>query len=386
MHVLEIIGNAIVGGMEQHVRTLIEHLPNDQFRISCICPYESLFTQTLKRLGCRVLILPLKDEPPWRSIQCAVAWIRQFEVDMIHAHLPNAHALAGLAGALTGTPVVATIHGMQVTPLDLSIALTTNTHLLTVCQSAYLQALAMGVANRAVSLIPNGVDLRQFRQRSGRTFRRSLGIGKETPLVGFVGRLAWEKGPDRFVRAAEIVHAECPEARFVIVGEGAMEDHLRKMVRQAKLEKCVFLAGLAQDTCMIFPALDIVVQPSRSEGLPLATLEAMACARPVVGMAVGGLPELIQPGTTGFLIDSGELPGISSAFGNDAEGIAGAVLCLLKRPDLLKQMGQAGRERAEGFFDIEQTVCQTTELFRRLASSRRNVRIYKPHPEMLMAS
>src|SRR5581483_10279691 len=345
LHLLEIIGNAIVGGMEQHVRALIAHLPSEQFRITCICPYASPFTTELRRMGCHVLIMPIRDDPPWRSIQSGIAWVKEFDVDLIHAHLPNAYALGGLIGGLTQTPVVATIHGMYLTPLDIGISQTAGTHLLLVCQAAYSQALALGISKRNISLIPNGVDLRRFQPRGGRALRRALGVSADTPLVGFVGRLAWEKGPDRFVRAAELIHHERPDVRFVIVGSGGMEDQLSKMVKQAKLDRCVRMVGLSQDTSVVYPALDIVVQPSRVEGLPLAVLEAMACARPVVGMAVGGLPELIEPGTTGFLIESGDWQGVTHQFPNDWEGIASAVLYLLKHPALMKQMGQAARAR-----------------------------------------
>src|ERR671939_690952 len=93
-HVLEIIGNAIVGGMENYVANLISRLPSDQFRVTCLCPFESAFTVSLRRIGCTVFITPLRDDPPWHSIQMAVELIRHHHVDLIHAHLPNAHVLA----------------------------------------------------------------------------------------------------------------------------------------------------------------------------------------------------------------------------------------------------------------------------------------------------
>src|SRR3712207_4662231 len=68
IHVLEIIGNAIVGGMENYVRNLIRQLPADRFRVTCLGPYESAFTVSLRRMGCTVFIAPLRDDPPWRSI------------------------------------------------------------------------------------------------------------------------------------------------------------------------------------------------------------------------------------------------------------------------------------------------------------------------------
>src|ERR671926_528978 len=95
IHVLEVIGNAIVGGMENYVRNLISHLPREQFRVTCLCPFESPFTRTLRQSGCTVFITPINDDPSWRSIQLAVEIIRHQRVDLIHAHMPKAHVLAG---------------------------------------------------------------------------------------------------------------------------------------------------------------------------------------------------------------------------------------------------------------------------------------------------
>src|SRR3712207_2875385 len=110
VQILQILGNAIVGGMETYVSNLITRLPSDEFQVTCLCPYESAFTASLRRLGFKVYITPIQDDPAWRSVEMAVELIRQHRVDIIHAHLLNAHTLAGLAGRLTNTPAVTTIH------------------------------------------------------------------------------------------------------------------------------------------------------------------------------------------------------------------------------------------------------------------------------------
>src|SRR3954447_736527 len=110
IQVLQIIGNAIVGGMETYVSNLITRLPSDEFQFTCLCPYESAFTASLRRLGFKVFITPIQDDPAWRSIEMAVELVRQQRIDVIHSHLLNAHTLAGLAGRLTNTPTVSTIH------------------------------------------------------------------------------------------------------------------------------------------------------------------------------------------------------------------------------------------------------------------------------------
>src|SRR3954452_10786294 len=121
LHLLEVIGNASVGGMERYIINFVSQLPADDFQVICICPYESSFTTSLRNLGIEVYIAPISDDPAWRSIQLTVEVARLHEIDVLHAHMPKAHVLAGLAGHLIHRPVVATIHGMNITSHELGI-------------------------------------------------------------------------------------------------------------------------------------------------------------------------------------------------------------------------------------------------------------------------
>lgn len=373
IHVLEIIGNAIVGGMESYVRNLVSQLPSDRFRVTCLCPYESAFTTTLRNLGCTVFITPLRDDPAWSAIQMAVELIRHHHVDLLHAHLQNAHTLAGIAGHLTHTSTVATVHAMNFPAQELSISRLTGTHLIVVCQEAYAQALAMGIPAERLTLIPNGVDLDTYRSdRSGEKFRQAIEIAEDATLIGFVGRLAWEKGPDKFVQMAGRVLNQMPDVHFAIVGEGPMEDEIALMVKQMKLTSRVHMAGLWRNSEEVYPAFDVFVQTSRSEAMPLSILEAMACARPVVAIGVGGVAELVEAGTSGLLLSPGDWPGVASSYPGDWEGVAKALLELLAHPARLKQMGQAGRKRAQELFNIRTSVRLTEELFGKLVNAGRS--------------
>lgn len=360
INIFEIVGSAKVGGMERSVLNLVHQLPTEQFRITCLCPFESQFTAALRQRGCQVFIAPVHDEPPWRSIQLAVEIIRLRQIDLLHAHMPKAHVLAGLAGCIAQTPVVATVHGMNITSHELGICRTTGSRLLTVCQEAYTQALAMGVPADRVTLVPNGVDTELFTpDRDGKRFRAALGAPLDAPLVGFVGRLAPEKGPDLFVRAAEKVALRRPDVHFAIVGDGDMADQVARQIEQAGLSDRIHMAGLWADTAEVYPALDIVAQTSRSEGMPLALLEAMACGRPVVAIGVGGVPEIVEVGTTGFL-----------AGPQDCDGVATSVIELLEHPERLPELGRAARARAATLFDIHTSARLIGELFRQVARSR----------------
>lgn len=360
LHVLEIMAGAIVGGMETHVRNLLRLMPPDRFRVTCLCPYESEITDVLRASGATIFIARMDDDPPWRSIQTAVEIVRNFDVDLIHAHMPKAHVLAGLAGALTRTPVLATVHGNSITAHELGIHRTTGTHLIAVCQEAYIQALAMGVPLDRVSLIRNGVDAGLFKPSlaAREAFRGRMGIAPETPLVGFVGRIDVEKGPDQFLQAAQVIHAAVPRAHFVMVGTGHQYDRMQELAAELGLEDCVHLAGLWPDTSQVYPGIDLLLQTSRIEGLPLALLEGMACGLPVVAIGVGGVTEIVEEGRTGMLVGPG-----------DWRGVGQRAIDLLEHPARLRAMGEAGQRRAQTQFDLRVTVAQTTDLMERLVQT-----------------
>ena len=371
-HVLEVLGNAIVGGMENYVRNLAANLPSNEFRVSLLCPYESPYTALLRSEGRDVYIAPLRDDPPWKTIELICTLVRETGVDLLHAHLMNAHTVAAMAGRLSGTPTVATVHGMSLHPQEISVARTTGSHTIVVCREAWSQALAVGLPPELVSLVPNGVDLAVYHPMSADPldFRQTINVGPADILVGFVGRLAWEKGPDKFIKAAEFILQRRPDVHFAMVGTGSMEKDLTATVRRAGLEPRIHMVGLACEPHRIYPALDLLLHTSRADAMPLTILEAMASGVPVVAIGVGGVPEIVTTGETGILIGTTEWPGIVSEYPGDWEGVALAAISLLSNPVKLKSMAGASVRRAQASFDIRQSATLTGHIFRQLLGSR----------------
>jgi glycosyltransferase involved in cell wall biosynthesis len=384
IRVLEIIGNAIVGGMETYVERLLERLPRERFTVSALCPYEGNYADRLRALDVEVHVTPILDNVPWCSVQMTCALIKSHNIDVLHSHLTNAHVLAGISGGLTGTPVLATIHGRQVTMLDLEVHRTANTYLGVLCKQSYFHALGLGVSATQLSCIPNGVDTDVFRPRqhaappalngTGQaappqaeqivnpqsTWRKNLGIPAAIPLVGFVGRLSVEKGPEVFLRAALLLHNTVPEAHFVMVGDGPMREQLKALCGRYSLHEFVHFAGVCEDMPSIYHELDLVVSTSHSEAMPLALMEAMASGLPVIATRVGGVPDLITQGQTGWLVEP-----------RDFEGVAFFVGQLLASNEQREQMGAAARARAVERFGLTESVTLTADVLTRLALAKR---------------
>ncbi len=356
INVLEIIGNADKGGMENYLKSFIENLPSDRFNLTCICPYESDFTANLRELGVNeIYIARIEDDPYWRSIQLAVEIGKLNNIDVLHAHMPKAHLLAGLAGNLLHKPVVATIHGMDITAHELGIAKAVNSHLITNNQEAYIQAVAMGIPASHLHIVRNGIDISTFNQQNkGDSFRKMIGVSPTATLIGFVGRLDHEKGPDQFLKAARMILSEKPDVHFVVVGEGAMTKVLDKLCLSLQLSNHVHFVKWQSENWTVYPALDILAHTSRSDGTSLVLMEAMACGIPTVAIRVGGIPEIVEHGTTGLLA-------------NDWESLAENILYLLEKPLIMQKMQKAAVKRIHTHFNVKTNTGKVAAILEHLA-------------------
>ncbi|WP_343628263.1 glycosyltransferase [Roseateles sp.] len=377
LHVLEVVGNGIVGGMERCVERLVAGLgrgdPSQQrgrgeaadsvdrpagFRFTVLCPSEGAFAERVRAVGAQVGVVAMPEDPPWSSIQMVASLIAAEGVDLVHAHLPNAHLLAGIAARLAGVPVMTTIHGRQVILPDLEVHRLAGSHLSVVCRQSYYHALGLGADRERLSLDPNGVDVDEFRPgpRPAHGLRETLGIGSDAPLAGFVGRLSPEKAPEVMLRGAAVLRQRLPGAHVVLVGEGPMKTQLREHIEREGLGSHIHLVGGVDDVRPIYHELDLLVSSSNSEAMPLALMEGMASGLPVVATRVGGVPEIVEHGGTGWLVQP-----------RDYEDLAGRMHQMLTQPELCRGMGAAARARMERHHRLDRMLASLGDRMRRVA-------------------
>lgn len=186
--------------------------------------------------------------------------------------------------------------------------------------------------------------------------------GNGEAVVGMVAHFREEKDHATFLRAAREVLEVMPSVRFCLVGSGPLEATTQECAHRLGIAGQVEFPGHLEGEALqaAVRRFSVSVLTSRSEGLPNAILESMAAGRPVVATAVGGIPELIEDGVTGFLIPPG-----------DPTALAERVVCLLKEPSLAWVMGQRGRQKVEREFAIERMVGQFQGLYRDLLREKR---------------
>ena len=174
-----------------------------------------------------------------------------------------------------------------------------------------------------------------------RQLRESLGLKPEHILFTTVGNLRHQKGYPYLIEVVKEIAAVNPEARFLFVGKGVMEEELKGRCRELGIDEYVIFAGYRDDIKAVYAASDVALLPSLYEGLPISLIEAMAMKLPVVSTKVSGIPELVVDGETGLLINPA-----------DSRQIVEAVREILRSAELRKAMGEAGRKRVVEKFSL----------------------------------
>lgn len=202
-----------------------------------------------------------------------------------------------------------------------------------------------------IVVIHNGIDINWANQ-----FERNK---KNFPIIGMVAAFNQFKAQEALIHAAHKILEKFPLAEFILVGCGKTEKKISELINNLGLNAQFKMPGFVRDIRPILGQLDVFTLTTHSEGLPVSVLEAMSMGIPVVASNVGGIPELIEDGKTGVLIES-----------NNSEKLSSAIIEILENPDKAKQMGAAAKEQVRRNFTIEKMIGQLTAVYLNLALSK----------------
>jgi glycosyltransferase involved in cell wall biosynthesis/protein-tyrosine-phosphatase len=345
-------------GAEVQLATTMSYLAGRQdVDVRAVLFNDGRLADELRQINVDVTVM---DEAQHNSLELVLMLSRfliEHRINLVHTHRYKDTVLGVVAAKIAGVPrIVRTMHGLRepmagwnrlkfgiYETLDNMVLRTFADRVIAVSNRMNGALVANGVTSARVTTIHNGIDLRSITVgRGSEEIRRELGVDANAIVIGTAGRLVPVKGQNTFLHAAKLILDKVPNARFVIAGDGPLEHDLKALATRLGIDHaCVFL-GARGDIHDVMNAMDVFVLPSLNEGLPMAVLEAMALAKPVVVSNVGGLPEVIRHRESGLLVP----PGVDHA-------IAGACLELARDRDRASRIGAEAKRVVEDEFSHE---------------------------------
>ncbi|MWG36321.1 glycosyltransferase [Halomarina oriensis] len=361
MNVGYLIGTFGRGGAETMLLRQLEHGVGERvvFRLGGADDLEADF----RAAGATTVNLEVGSVVDLRALNRARRTIARYDLDVLHAHLPHAMVVARLAGRAAGVDAVVSTHHNVLASADYRSISTLeratrplDSHEVAVSE-AVRESQATVFDRPPWSVVYNGIDVAGFRDAVRSATPPSLpGDDGAGPTFLNVGRYDPQKGQKYLVEAMSSVVRERPDARAVVVGHGAEQAALERLVRARDLTESVHVTGKVDDVHGYYAAADVYVMPSLFEGLPLTALEAMAAELPVVGTRVPGVEEVLTDGV-GRLVPA-----------RSPERLAAAMLSLADED--LSAAGARAYDHVERRFDIQTLVDAHERLYERLVGTR----------------
>ena len=355
-----------VGGIETYLELLFKSINRDVFELHLICPdYEGSLAEKAEQMGVTVRILQMKRNPSplsdYRHWVILKRWIKEIAPHLIHAHSTKAGGLSRLAAMGGSIPVLYTPNAfiflgkkglMYRVTLFAERLLRRYTHFLVAASPSESKRAEIDVGFPAdkIRTFTNSIDISELPSTTADKAR-----GEST--VTMIGRLAYQKNPEMFIRAAGRIHRQNPGVRFRIVGSGYQElliNQVEFLIRQENLREVLqIVPWVARDQIgEILLNSIIIVVPSRFESFGYVAAEAGIMQKPVVATDIDGLRDVIKDGVTGYLVKSG-----------DDLSMTRRILELIDNPDLCHKMGAAGKHRVEKLFDIKKNIKLLEEVY-----------------------
>ena len=344
--ILHIIGRLNIGGPTINAVLLTHNLREKGYAVELVCgeliAEESDMQYFADEHDVQPLMIPhiartLNPIADLNTLRQLHRIIREYKPDVVHTHTTKAGFLGRIAARMARVPVIVhTFHShmydkqMNWLLRQLFIRLERwaaqySDAIITLTESLRQELAGIyKIARRGrITVLPLGMELERFAQmpRHCNVFREQWQIPFDAPLIGTVGRLAVVKNHDLFLHMAQLVKQTLPDARFVIVGDGAERERLERLTKQLNLSDTVIFTGWQRDILSIYSDFNVNVISSIHEGTPVSVIESLASRCPVVTTAVGGLPDLLQGGALGMMVPP-----------DDPRALADAILATIANP------------------------------------------------------
>lgn len=365
----------LMSGVQKVSLDEISDLDRERYEPIVICKSDGEFTERLRKIGIRIYLVPELEREmlPACDIKAFVRmyfFFKKEQPSIVHTHSSKTGVLGRLAAWCAGVPlIVHTVHGFAF-PAESRAAVKVffrflervcakiTDHMIVLNDSdALIAREVLGVPESRQVLLPNGVDIDTYAPALPPVrydLRQAVfGVGDEHRVViGMIGRLWLQKNPQCFVRAAISVLDQRTNVGFYLVGDGEFRSELETSIRAAGHSASIVILGWRSDVPDVLKALDVMVLPSRWEGMPLALLEAMSSAVTVVASNIPGNNHLVVDGVDGRLFPI-----------DDSDALASILIDLIDHPDKRALFATRGRDKVISSFTLSKRMLGITSIY-----------------------
>jgi len=364
IRVLQLVPSLNMGGMENQLLSFVRTFDRNRFEIIICCIGNGLLIESFRKENVKVIVL---NKKPYAiglyTLPKLVKVMKNKKIDIIHCRSFQAGLRGLLAAKIAGVPIIIkSYHGLNLWKkshlllLDRFMSLFTDKFIVVSNARRELMLKREKIRPEKVITIYNGVNGKRFDIKINiARQKREFGISETSKVVGIVASLTKVKDHKTFLNAAALIYRKLPNVYFLIVGDGELRNELELYCKQLSINSHVIFTGSRKDIPKMLSIMDIFVLSSLREDLCNALLEAMSARRPVVATNVGGNPEVVLEGETGFLVEP-----------RNPEKMAEKILKLLNNCILSKSMGNKGRKRVEYVFSAKKNAEEIEAVYRHL--------------------
>jgi glycosyltransferase involved in cell wall biosynthesis len=366
--ILFVIENIYFGGGERAFAQIINGLNREKFDLYVACANDKEFIERI-RGAAKVFTFNFRRGSIFYNVNKLAKIIREEKIQIVHSQGGRADFFARVsvkkAKVAKSVSTVATpVEGYDVGLLKklCYIFMDRLSELFVYRFIVVSEALKThlikkhGIRTERIVKISNGVELSEYRENSSarEKIRLEFKLNADTLLVGFVGRLVWQKGIGYFIQAVKEIEKSnlSKDIMYFIVGEGGLRGRLENEVIELGLEDKVIFSGFRKDIKEILSAFDIFVLPSLKEGQPIVLLEAMAIGLPIVATNIDGVKEMLVDGETGMLVKP-----------RDYVALAKAILSLAQDKEKASRLSSHAKKLCEDNFNIDSAILQHAYIY-----------------------
>lgn len=362
IRILYVHGETVIGGAERTLLHTVTGLDRNQFAPIVICPSQGPLVKELNAQRVPMASLPL---PAWRkiksfpyllpSVYSLFRFLVRERIQLVHSNDMWWVPQTSLASQLARIPCLAHIRQELESKRVRQYRLKSPQMLIAVSKKVKQQLEDGGVMGNRVRVVYDAIDLGQCDSSiNPQVVRETYGIQLGEPVIGTVAHLFPRKGYEFLISAMVEVRRAVPDVRWLVIGKG--DPHytakLTDLIAKNGLEGLTRFLGYQTDIFPFLHAMDCVVLPSIMEGFGFVLVEAMAVGKPVIASRVGGIPEIVEDGVTGILVDP-----------RDSRSLAKQIVLLLQDPQRRLTMGRAGKRRVQEHFTRKRMNEQLCEVY-----------------------